>query len=131
MGSDAAELAALADAFDDPVHVGCCYDFGHAELVNPHHRQNLNLLGHRLHCVHVQDNHGKADEHLMPFYGTIDWVDAMAGLADIGYTGDLTFEIQEFGRHLPKELKYLVAEESLVIGRHLVGLYEKALGQKG
>ncbi len=113
------ELAALVDAFHDAA-VGACYDFGHANLCGGHHRRNLNALGGRLKAVHVQDNHGMADEHLMPFYGNIDWADAMAGLRDIGYQGDLTYEIQEFGRYLPKDMKHLVVEQSLVIGARLL-----------
>ena len=123
------ELIGLCDAFSDPA-VGVCYDFGHANLTGGFHRHNLNLLGGRLKALHVQDNHGEKDEHLMPFFGSIDWKDAMAGLADIRFPGDLTFEIQEWGRYLPRELKYIAAEQSLVIGRRLVAYYEEALREK-
>ncbi len=120
------ELADLCDAFGDEDHVGACYDFGHANLTGGRHRENLRVLGRRLKAVHVADNHGFADEHLMPFYGAIDWEDAMAGLADIDYQGELTYEIQEFGRYLPKELKYLAVEQSIVIGQKLLAYYERA-----
>ena len=62
----------------------------------------------------------------MPFYGSIDWQDAMAGLADIDFQGDLTFEIQEWGRYLPKEMKHTIAEHSLVIGQKLLEYVELA-----
>lgn len=120
------ELIQLADAFGDPKHVGVCYDFGHAHLTGGFHRQNLNLIGSRLVATHVQDNHGLSDEHLMPFFGTINWAEAMAGLSDIGYAGDLTYEIQRFGQFLPTEHKHLVVTQSLEIGRILLGLYEGA-----
>lgn len=124
------ELRDLCDAFHDEKHVGVCYDFGHANLTGGFHRQNLNVLEHRLKAVHVQDNHGKTDEHLMPFYGTIDWRDAMAGLADIDYQGELTYEIQEFGRYLPKDMKHLAVEQSIVIGQRLIEYFEEAKGEK-
>ena len=125
------ELVDLVDAFGDPQHVGVCYDFGHANLVGQgFHRQNLNIIGSRLHAIHVQDNHGVADEHLMPFHGNINWAEAMAGLADIGYDGDLTYEIQEFGRYFPNDQKHLVVEYSLKVGRVLMDLYEKAKAAK-
>ena len=54
----------------------------------------------------------------------------MAGLADIGYRGDLTYEIQEFGRYFPNEHKHLVVEYSLQVGRVLVGLFEQARGAR-
>ena len=124
-GADVSELCDLADALNDP-RIGICYDFGHANLCGGFHRENLLKIAHRLKATHVQDNFGKNDDHLMPFFGNTDWAGAMAGLAEIGYEGDLTFEIQEFGRYLPNELKYLTADLSVIIGNHLIGLYEKA-----
>lgn len=121
------ELMALCDAFGDPAHVGICYDFGHANLTGGCHRQNLNAIGQRLQAVHVQDNHGQTDEHLLPFFGSIDWEQAMLGLAESGYAGDLTFEIQEYGRYLPKDMKYLAVEQSLKVGQRLVSLYQRGL----
>ena len=124
--ASAYELIDLCDAFHNPDHVGICYDFGHGNLTGGFHRQNLHAIGSRLKAVHIQDNHGETDEHLMPFYGSIDWQDAMAGLADIDFQGDLTFEIQEWGRYLPKEMKHTIAEHSLVIGQKLLEYVELA-----
>lgn len=120
------ELVSLVDAFGDSKHVGICYDFGHGNLGGHFHRQNLNIIGSRLRAIHVQDNHGMSDEHLMPFHGNIDWKEAMAGLADIGYEGDLTYEIQEFGRFFPNDQKQLVIEYSLKVGKVLVDMFEEA-----
>ena len=119
------ELMDLCDAFGDPEHVGICYDFGHANLTGGSHRQNLNAIGKRLKAVHVQDNHGQSDEHLLPFFGSIDWEQAMLGLAESGYTGDLTFEIQEYGRYLPRDMKHLAVEQSLAVGERLLTLWKK------
>lgn len=122
--SDICELCDLTDAFADPEHVGACYDFGHGNLMPGNHREKLNQLGKRLKAVHVQDNHGHSDEHLLPLFGSIDWTECMAGLADIGWAGELTFEVQEFGRYLPKEMKHLAVEQSVQVGRYLVSLFE-------
>ena len=123
--ADVAELIDLCDAFGDPGHVGICYDFGHANLAGGAHRANLNAIGRRLKAIHVQDNHGEADEHLLPFFGSIGWEEAMAGLAESGYDGELTFEIQEYGRYLPRELKHLAVEQSLIVGQKLIAYWEK------
>ena len=120
------ELCSLTDAFDDPEHVGVCYDFGHAHLVGGFHRQNLRMIGSRLKAIHVQDNHGEKDEHLLPMYGSIDWTECMTALRENGWQGDLTFEAQEFGRYLPRELKHLAVELSFKIGQYLVRLFESA-----
>ena len=121
------DLVELTDSFGAPEHLAICYDFGHANLANPGHtREDLLAIGQRLKAVHVNDNRGTADEHLMPFHGTVDWKAAMAALAEIGYTGDLTYEIQEFGRYLPNDQKHLVVEYSQKIGAVLLDYYNKA-----
>jgi sugar phosphate isomerase/epimerase len=124
-GADIRALCELADAFQDPL-VGICYDFGHANLTGGSHRENLGLIGGRLRATHVQDNHLVRDDHLMPFFGETDWAGAMSALADIPYEGDLTYEIQEFARFMPNELKHLAVELSVEIGKYLIGLYERA-----
>ena len=120
------ELCALTDAFRDPEHVGVCYDFGHANLVGGFHRKNLHAIGQRLKAIHVQDNHGETDEHLLPLYGTTDWNECMTALKEIGWQGDLTFEVQEFGRYLPREMKHLAVEQSVEVGKYLISLFENA-----
>ena len=72
-----------------------------------------------------------SDEHLLPFHGSINWQEAMEGLADIDYDGDLTYEIQEFGRYFPNDQKHLVVEYSLKVGKVLVDMFEKAKAGKG
>lgn len=124
--ADVEELCGLVDAFRDPRWVSVCYDYGHAHMTGGFHRQNLGRIGSRLKATHVADNHGQKDEHLMPFYGSIDWAEAMAGLKDIGFEGEITYEIQEFGRFLPNDMKHLVIDQSLVIGQRLIALYEEA-----
>lgn len=129
-GAHPQELVALCDAFSDSRHVGICYDFGHANLTGGYHQQNLLTIGHRLRATHVADNHGVKDEHLMPFFGSINWQEAMAGLAEIGYEGDLTYEIQEFGRALPNDLKPLTIRLSLKIGQRLLSYYDQAVADR-
>lgn len=124
------EQTDLIDSFNDPEYVGACYDFGHANMTGGFHRQNLNILGSRLKAVHVADNKGLADEHLLPFHGNIDWKDAMAGLADIDYQGELTYEIQEFGRYYPKEFKDIVGRLSVEVGNILISYFNEAKAAK-
>lgn len=128
--SNVYEQCALIDGFNSPEYIGACYDFGHANLVGGFHRQNLNILGSRLKAVHVQDNKGMSDEHLLPFHGNIDWKEAIRGLVDIDYRGDLTFEVQEWGRFYPKELKAMMIEYSIKVGNVLLSYYQEALKEK-
>lgn len=123
------DLIALIDAFGTS-NVSACYDFGHAHLAGSDHQKNLLALGSRLTCLHVADNHGTKDEHLMPFYGTVPWETCMETLATIGYTGDLTYEVMFFSQYLPKDLQRSFLKHAWDVGSYLVGLFESASGGK-
>jgi len=122
--ADVGELAELIDAFAMPKTVGACYDLGHANLAGGTHAADIRVLGHRLRALHVNDNRGDGDRHLLPFLGTVDWKAAMEALKEVGYAGDLTYEIQEYGRNFPNELKHLAVAHSLDVGRVLLAYYE-------
>lgn len=104
--------------------VGICWDTGHAHLRGVPQRESLNLIGERLKCLHVQDSDGKTDQHTAPFYGTIRWDDIIAGLQDIGYTGDLTFEAHMLVRKVPDSCKDAALTLLYQIGRELKRRFE-------
>ena len=64
--------------------VGICLDFGHAHL-DGDLVDAIETVSEHLIAVDVHDNHGRTDDHLVPFEGTIDW----AGGADGGAEGRL------------------------------------------
>lgn len=80
-GSKAKDIRWLADKLDTDI----CWDFGHANLTGLCQSAELNLVGDRLRMVHVHDNNGKTDAHLLPFDGEVDWDDAAEGLRAMGY----------------------------------------------
>ena len=94
------DLVDLVDSFGSK-QVGICWDTGHANLQGVNQRKELNRLGSRLKVLHVQDSDGKTDQHTAPFYGNIDWDQLLAGLRDIGYAGELTFEAHMLIRKVP------------------------------
>ena len=49
----------------------------------------IETLSGLLIATHVHDNHGRRDEHLVPFDGTIDWTGALMALQKVGYDGTL------------------------------------------
>lgn len=118
---EADELCALVDAFATP-SVGVCYDFGHAHLGGQDHARNLRTYGGRLVATHVADNHGKTDEHLLPFYGTVPWEQCMKTLSEIGYAGYLTYEVMFFTRHLPEPLKPSMLRHAMDVGMYLCSM---------
>jgi len=51
---------------------GLCYDAGHGNFNKPS-LAKLEALKDRLIAVHLHDNDGSGDQHLVPFCGSVDW----------------------------------------------------------
>lgn len=83
----------LIDSFD-PSAVCGVWDFGHSYLANSDPSAVLRRFRGKIGGTHVHDNHRNNDEHLIPFDGTIDWRSEMAALADTGFDGYLTMELE-------------------------------------
>lgn len=84
------DLAAAFTRLKDE-HLGFCYDCGHDFAVSG----NLNLIGqygHRLKALHLHDNDGSEDQHLVPGEGHIKWESLRSGLVRLKYEGALTLE---------------------------------------
>lgn len=108
----AENLISLVDEMGDEA-LGICWDFGHANMMGLDQAESLQKIGKRLKATHIADNHGIMDEHLPPFFGSINWKEMVHTLKEIGYQGDFTYEIQNVTRNLPNEhrdtfLRYLV-----------------------
>ncbi len=117
--SHAVELCELVDVFQSQ-RVGVCWDTGHAHMQGLKQGKELHILGERLRMLHIQDNNGQADQHLLPFMGTIDWRDIMDALYDIHYAGDFTYEVHNAVRHLPDSLKDSMLRYSVALGKALI-----------
>ena len=118
---DASTLVALIKRLGSR-HCGVCFDFGHAHMNNHDLGKDIATYGSSLIATHVADNHGSMDEHLLPFYGTIDWKTCMDSLRNINYTGDLTFECMKMHANLPPSLKLMAIRDALRIGQYLLTL---------
>ena len=68
-----------------------CWDTGHANCEGTQYDEIM-ALGDELRGVHINDNRGGGDEHLLPWMGTMNLDDIMHGLIDSGYKGSFTFE---------------------------------------
>lgn len=108
------ELCEVADALG----IGICWDFGHANTAGLIQSEALSYIGKRLKVLHVNDNYGLGDDHLIPFMGKIDWKDAMKGLSDIGYEGLFNYELHL--NNIPKNLRE-------INGRYLVEVANELL----
>ena len=73
-------------------NVGICIDVGHRNLCG-HPGGALRIAGEHLITVHIHDNHGDSDEHLLPTRGAIDWNDVFDALQQIDFPGTFMYEI--------------------------------------
>ena len=94
--SSADALARLIEDELEGLDIGVCLDYGHAHLMGDVGEAVETLSGH-VWTTHVHDNHGKKDDHLPPYAGTIDWDAAMMETQKIGYDGALMFEVSDTG----------------------------------
>ncbi|NUP98681.1 MAG: sugar phosphate isomerase/epimerase [Armatimonadetes bacterium] len=118
-GAVPAELVELCDALDHELF-GLCWDTGHAFLQGLPQREAIGSLGQRLKVIHVQDNDGKMDHHLLPYHGKIDWQTVVDGLKEAGYRGNWTYEVHAAVRFYPDELRDAALKLATAIGRHFL-----------
>ena len=77
-----------------------CFDVGHANLTGKHMLNALRILGKRLQVLHIHDTDKLEDKHTLPYSyvgargsSLTDYEGFLAGLREIGYKGDISFEI--------------------------------------
>ena len=102
--------------------VETCIDTGHAHMVGINVPEMIRQVGSHLKATHIADNHGKTDEHLPPFNGTIDWPEVMKALREINYQECFAFEIQNLSSMYPKEVQPALVKFSYELGSYLMGL---------
>lgn len=109
---------------------GFCLDTGHANLVSADIRKFINMLGHRLTCLHIHDNDGVEDKHLLPYtqahgkYTYFDWESFINGLRDINYQGSLCFETFRVLEVSPKPIWPEMLRAITSVGRYFKGRIE-------
>lgn len=100
-GQYASEILALMEAKGHH-NAAVCWDFGHGQLNYPKRTWSdadqtaaIRMLKGHIRAVHVHDNLGKDDIHLLPFLGIIQWEKVLPALRESGFAGDLVFEIKQ------------------------------------
>jgi sugar phosphate isomerase/epimerase len=90
--SDPASLVALLERDLDAPRTGICLDIGHAFLMGDV-IDAIETVSEHLITTHVHDNKGRADDHLVPFDGRINWDAALMTLQKVGYDGTYLMEL--------------------------------------
>jgi sugar phosphate isomerase/epimerase len=94
--SDPTSLVHIVENELESVRPGICLDFGHAHLLGDV-ADAVEIVSEHVIATHVHDNHGREDEHLVPYRGTIDWGLALVTMQKIGYEGTYMMELAGSG----------------------------------
>ena len=81
-----------------------CLDTGHAAIFDKDVASAVRYIGDRLATVHIHDNMGDEDSHLVPGEGVIDWKAFSSALRDIAYRGVISLETSPKHAKYPKEM---------------------------
>ncbi len=74
--------------------LGFCFDTGHAYMLwRERMPEIIRRYGERIYSVHLHDNYGTVDYHMLPGEGDIDWAEVMSALSESAYELPLTMEV--------------------------------------
>ncbi len=92
---NAPDLKQMIECVNHPLF-HAVWDVGHANMQEMPQDEALRLLGYHIRALHIHDNMGDMDDHLVPYLGNVSLDSIMTGLLDIGYNGYFTFEVGSF-----------------------------------
>lgn len=91
LGSPEAILRFVREMNDE--HFKICLDTGHVAVFPALSvGDEIRRLGSEIRVLHIHDNGGQRDEHLLPGRGVIDWEDTVLALRQIGFDGVFSLE---------------------------------------
>ena len=77
----------------DSPYLGLCFDSSHDQLWGNPPTDILRRWGHRVVTVHLSDNLGLKDDHLLPGNGVINWNEIYKNFPCQTYTGTVMLEV--------------------------------------
>lgn len=106
----------------DSPYMRMCLDTGHCSVFGLSPADAVRMIGKEyLRALHVHDNDGKADRHMLPGEGVIDWEDFGRALAEIGCECPVSIETSVSGK--------VPANERDAAERELSNIAKKIAGQ--
>ena len=94
--SDHAESAGILQTIAelDSPNFGVCLDTGHLNMAGEPQADFIRACGSHLKALHLADNEGASDQHMMPFgRGTVDFLEVVRACREAGYDGLYNYEI--------------------------------------
>lgn len=91
----------------DSNQFGITLDTGHLNIVKTTTQRDFILAaGRHLRALHINDNEGNADQHLMPFgRGNVDFAEVVKALKEIGYKGIFNYELPGEALNCPRPIR--------------------------
>ena len=109
-------------------HIGICLDTGHCNVYGHDLGEMVRCAAPYLKVLHIHDNSGQRDEHLLPYFGTADWDSFTSALAEIGYEGPIMLETSGYiPENAPEEILAKAEELTVSAARMLAGMVERKL----
>lgn len=127
--ADANEVCRYIDTLNEEAGeklFGLCLDIGHVKVEGRNLYQFITTVGERIVVLHIHDNEGNSDSHMIPYTQVdrtggrlaIDWESFIRGMREIGYEGALTFETAHGMDVFPRELQASVLRLISDIGKY-------------
>lgn len=121
VGGSSEELWKMANSFSS-IYIGICLDTGHINATGEDLVHVTKKFQSRLVTLHISDNTGDSDSHLVPYEGKIDWPEFLAALAQGSYDGPFMYELikREDNFAVLKKAKTLYGEFKQTFKKNLV-----------
>lgn len=104
----------VSHILDEVSELGLCFDTGHAVLTD-NWKALLNRHADRIVALHIHDNHGLKDDHLIPGEGVIDLVEMLSIIHTNGYKGIWGVECQQKTSSYPGDVSGLAEKIALTM----------------
>ena len=111
LGDNSEELWKLVNSFSS-TYIGICLDTGHINNIGEDLIQATRKFQSRLVTLHVSDNDGSRDEHILPGEGNINWEKFLVTLSQGSYDGPFMYEL-------------IKREDNLAVMGKAYAIYEK------
>ena len=116
------DLLEMLDRLGDDKVFGICWDTGHGLLNEVDQPAAIRQMGKRLKALHINDNGGVKDEHILPFQGKIEWKPIMKALGESGFENDITFEVLNYSKGFDENLHPAAIRFAKEVGDYLISL---------
>jgi len=107
LGTEIGDFERIFSAIDS-MYLRMCFDVGHANMTGSP-VDYIRAFGGKMHSVHVHDNHGERDEHLVCGKGNVNWQEVIEELEKAGFNGKLVIENEDNPDNILASKNYLAA----------------------